>query len=194
MNEGKPSVRGRPRDAAARDAVLSATLRIISTRGIGSLSLESISRGSKVSRPTLYRWWPSKGEILLEALLNVTEQVARYGHSDNLAEDLRQHAYEYVALLTGPYGDAYRAIFAEGMANEEFMERIRTILINPRRDVTKARLQDAISMGELKADTDLEMLIDALYAPFLYRLLLQHQRLDRTFADTLISQILKGKA
>jgi AcrR family transcriptional regulator len=194
MTSQQPNPRGRPRDSHAREAVLDATLHIVSTHGISALSLETISRQAQVSRPTLYRWWSSKGEILLEALLKVTAQTVAYGHSNNLAEDLRQHAYEYVALLTGPYGNAYRAVFAEGLASPEFLVLIRSELINPRRDMTKKRLLAAVAASQLRADTDLDVLTDALYAPFFYRLLLQHQTLDRAFADTLISQILKGQS
>ncbi len=187
-----PASIGRPRDEAVKAAILRAAIAIIDKDGLSALSIDAIAKRAGTSRPTLYRWWGSKGEILLDALLAVTSGQVSYGRQKSLTVDLKHHALEYVALLTGPYGAAYRAIFAEGLADEPFMALVRQRLIGPRRAITKARLEAAIAAKELPARINLEALIDALYAPFLYRLILGHQPLTPEFANTHIELIMKG--
>ncbi len=184
--------RGRPRDESVQSAILNAALDIVREHGLAALSLDAIAKYAGTSRPTLYRWWQSKGEILLDAMLEATNRTVTYKQSGVLLNDLRQHARDYVVLLTGPYGAAYRAVFAEGLANDEFMKLVRTRLIAPRRAATQARLMQAIYAGELPRKVDIERLIDALYAPFLYRLILAHQPLNSKYADAHIEHILKG--
>jgi AcrR family transcriptional regulator len=189
-----PTARGRPRDEGAQSAILNAALDIVREQGPAALTLDAIAKYSGTSRPTLYRWWPSKGTILLDAVLEATNRAVTYKQSGVFLNDLRQHARDYVALLTGPYGAAYRAVFAEGLANNEFMQQVRTRLIGPRRAMTHKRLIQAVEAGELRGDTDLEGLIDALYGPILYRLILQHQPLTFKYTDAHINHVLKGIA
>ena len=183
---------GRPRDQMVKASILGAAIGIIDDEGPAGFSIDAIAKRAGTSRPTLYRWWRSKGEILLDALLEVTSEQVSYGQHATLIDDLKRHGRDYAALLAGPYGAAYRAVFAEGLADTQFMALVRNRLIGPRRASTKERLKAAITANELPADTDLEALIDALYAPFLYRLILGHQPLTSEFSDTHIEHTMKG--
>lgn len=183
---------GRPRDQTVKASILAAAISIIDDEGPVGLSVDAIAKRAGTSRPTLYRWWRSKGEILLDALLDVTSEQVSYDQNARLNDDLKRHARDYIALLGGPYGAAYRAIFAEGLTDAQFMALVRSRLIGPRRSVTKDRLEAAITANELPADIDLEALIDALYAPFLYRLILGHQSLTPEFSDTHVEHIMRG--
>ena len=184
--------RGRPRDESTKQAILGAALDIVREFGPSALTLDAIATRAETSRPTLYRWWSTKAEILLDAVFDVTQREVTYDHGGTLLNDLTQHATEYVALLTGPYGAAYRAIFAEGLADEKFMALVRTRLIEPRRGATYERLARAIQTCELPAQDDLNAVIDSLYAPFLYRLILGHQPLTAEYAETHINHIMKA--
>ncbi len=136
MNEESPRSPGRPRDAQKKALVLAAALAIVEHDGIAALTFESIAAHSGVGRPMLYRWWPTKAAILLEALLEVTERAAPYRDTSNVHEDFRTQATAYARFLKGPHGNAYRALFAEAQRNEETAEALRKQLIEPRRENT----------------------------------------------------------
>lgn len=119
-------------------------MKLLEDSGYSALTLDAIAKAAIVSRPTLYRWWDHKAEIVLEALLAATEDAVAYGTSRNLISDLKSHAREYADLLCGPLGSAYRAIFAEGLADASFMAKVRQQLIAPRRGLTKIILQEAV--------------------------------------------------
>lgn len=194
MNTDVPdaATRGRPRDDILRTAILDAAVEIASKTGFAELSIDAIAKRAGASRPTLYRWWPTKGAILLEALLSRTRAAANYGQSDDLVEDLLQHARAYARLLNGGDGALYRTVFAEGLRDPAFMTDVRTQLIEPRRAVTRSRLNLAVERGEISQATDLEALTDALYAPFIYRLILGHHRIDSAFCAAIVAIATQG--
>ncbi len=186
------TIKGRPRDDGLRTAILDAAVEIVSSTGFAELSIDAIAKRAGASRPTIYRWWPTKGAILLEALLSRTKAAASYGHSVDLVDDLFHHAHEYALLLNGIDGALYRTVFAEGLRDPSFMAEIRRQLIEPRRALTRLRLNLAVERGEVSVTTDLEALIDALYAPFIYRLILGHHRIDSAFCVAIVTIATQG--
>jgi AcrR family transcriptional regulator len=110
--------KGRPRDSSAKEAVLDAALALAESGGMTPLSIDGIAALSGVSKPTIYRWWPNKASIVIEALLAITTEVARYPETGNVANDLRSHCRRYARLLAGPHGNAYRVLFAEAQHDE----------------------------------------------------------------------------
>lgn len=172
--------------------MLNAALHLTANRPLGELSIEAIAKHSAVSRPTIYRWWNNKGEIIMEALLEATKNSASYDDTGNVTADLTAHSIKYCNLLSGPIGEVYRAVFAEALINPLFREQVRQCLIEPRREETRRVLKSAIELGQIAIGTDIEALIDSLYAPFIYRLMIGHGPLTIAFANTVITQVLDG--
>jgi AcrR family transcriptional regulator len=185
---------GRPRDTQRKALVLASALAIVASEGIAGLTFESIAAHSGVGRPMLYRWWPTKAAILLEALLDVTANAAPYRDTGNVHDDLRTQATAYARFLKGPHGNAYRALFAEAQRDRETQRALREQLIEPRRELTRIALRRGIERNQLRADINIEAAIDQLYAPIIYRLLLGHAPLDTTNIKTLIAQTIHGLA
>jgi AcrR family transcriptional regulator len=190
----EPPKLGRPRDAHRKALVLASALAIVEQEGITGLTFESIARDTGVGRPTLYRWWPNRAAILIEALLEVTARAAPYVDTGNVEDDLSTHAVSYARFLKGRYGNAYRALFAEAQRDEETASALRQQLIEPRRALTRHVLRQGIQRGQLHPEIDIEAAIDQLYAPIIYRLLLGHAPLDKSSIATLIKQTVHGLA
>jgi Tetracyclin repressor-like, C-terminal domain len=83
-------------------------------------------------------------------------------------------------------------VFAEGLRDPAFMTDVRTQLIEPRRAATRSRLNLAVERGEISQATDLEALTDALYATFIYRLILGHHRIDSAFCAAIVAITTQG--
>lgn len=164
----------------------------MSEEGAAEVTVQAVADRSGVSRPTLYRWWPSAAAIVLEALLEATAAGAPYGDSGDVVHDLREHAERYALLLAGPLGGAYRALFAQAQADPALREMLREQLVEPRRAVTREVLDRGMAAGRLRADLDVEAAIDQLYAPLLYRLLVGHGPLDAAAATALVEQAVAG--
>jgi AcrR family transcriptional regulator len=184
--------RGRPRDETRRLRVLAAALDIVKESGLDGLSFESIATRSEVGRPMLYRWWPSKAAILIEALLEVTASAAPYPDTGNIENDLRTQAIAYARVLTGSHGNAYRAVFGEAQRDPQTAALLYSTLIGPRRLLTRSVLERGIERGQLHDSIDIETAIDLIYAPIIYRLLLGHASLKRRDIETIVSMALQG--
>jgi AcrR family transcriptional regulator len=190
----EPPKLGRPRDSHRKALVLASALAIVEHEGITGLTFESIARNTGVGRPTLYRWWPNRAAILIEALLEVTARAAPYADTGDVLNDLSTHAVSYARFLKGRYGNAYRALFAEAQRDAETASALRKQLIEPRRALTRHVLRQGIQRGQLRPEIDIEAAIDQLYAPIIYRFLLGHEPLDKSSVTTLIKQAVHGLA
>jgi AcrR family transcriptional regulator len=184
--------RGRPRDEHRRKAVLQATLDLAAEAGLDGLSFESIASRSGVGRPMLYRWWPNKAAILIEALLDVTTSAAPYPDTGNIEDDLRIQAISYARLLTGRHGNAYRAVFGEAQRDSQTATLLFEKLIGPRRLLTKSILQRGVEQGQLRESIDIEAAIDLIYAPIIYRLLLGHAPLKAKDIKAIVALAIHG--
>ncbi len=184
---------GRPRDERARSEVLDAALALLA-EDPGTATIDAIARRAGVSRPLIYRWWPDRSAVVLEALLQTTAAAAPYPDTGDLRADLSRQMRDYVTVLTGPLGAAYRAMFADAQRNPRAAQDLREQLIGPRRAATRQVLEAATRGGTLRASVDFVVLIDQLYAPLLYRLLLGHAPLDAHLIDALVDQVFAGVA
>lgn len=182
---------GRPRDEQARVSVLQATLELL-REDPAAASIDAIARRAGVSRPLIYRWWPDRAALALDALLAATAEAAPYPDSGDPRRDIGEQMRAYVGLLSGPLGPAYRFLIAAAQLDPAAGERLRDHLIEPRRQQTRAVLERAVRSGVLRPDTDLEAAIDQLYAPLIYRLLVGHAPLDDGAVDVLVRQAFDG--
>jgi AcrR family transcriptional regulator len=185
---------GRPRDEHRRVAVLDSALLIASEQGLAALSFESIAKHSNVGRPLLYRWWPNKAAILIEALLRVTEIAVPYADTGRVETDVQVQVSAYAELLRGPHGNAYRVLFGEAQRDPDIRKRLYQQLAAPRRRLARAVLKRGVSRGQLRKDLNIEAAVDLIFAPLLYRLLLGHASLRKSQVDVLVQQVMRGMA
>jgi AcrR family transcriptional regulator len=169
--------RGRPRDAQAEQAILQATIAILSEVGFNQLSIEAVAARAGVGKPTIYRRWPSKPELVLDAVQRLAPPFPTADTGDPLT-DLRQIVPELIVGLTS--SPVARATLA--LANDaEMARRVGDEYLAPRRAAIADILHRAIAAGELRADIDVEMAIDMMVGPAIYRWLVTAQPVD---ADT----------
>lgn len=185
--------RGRPRSESARLAVLQAAGDLLLEGGLAAAHVEAIAARAGVSKATIYKWWPNRGAVVLDGFL---EQVR---HSLAIPEDLGTldalefQLNELVALFRDTaVGPAMRAISGAVQADPELARAVRERWLAPRRAVTIAVLTAGIAAGELRADLDLELVMDQLYAPLYYRLLFEHGPLPDDLAKRLVGQLVHG--
>ncbi|WP_053656470.1 TetR/AcrR family transcriptional regulator [Streptomyces sp. MMG1121] len=188
-NEPRPHT-GRRRNEAARRAILDASLELLADADGAPVSVETIARAAGVGKQTLYRWWPSKGAVLLDALSDRAAQDVPTPDTGSLREDLCALAVDtFEASQRRPTGPALRTLVREAARDAHLAELMRTFT-QARRDVVRAILERGRERGELPADRDVDLLVDQFYGLFWYRFLLGHAPLDEAtavrFADSLL--------
>jgi AcrR family transcriptional regulator len=181
---------GRPRSEQARRAVLDAAVGLIEESGYGRLTLDGIARRAGVSRQTVYRWWPGKAEIVLEALNDAASAIAPAPDSGSLETDLRTLLRRTIKGATGRNARMLAALMAEAQLDEDFAESFRSGFLARRRRVLRDTLERGRARGEIGDSADLDFLVDLAFGTLWYRILSHHARLDRRFADQLTDTLL----
>ena len=151
-------------------------------------------RRSGVSKATIYKWWPNKYAVAVEAFLS--EMMAESSDPDPGAarEDLRSVLRGLVHFYSGPSGQVYAQLVGEGQSDQLVQRELRDHLVAPRREVLRAIWDRGVARGELRADVDPGAAFDLVFAPLLYRLLLGHAPLDEAAADAIVDVALRGLA
>jgi AcrR family transcriptional regulator len=185
--------RGRPRSEKARVAILDAAMTELLERGLHAMSMDDVARQAGVSKATIYRWWPSKELLALDALAAEWAASASAGEREtgNLRDDLLARFRPWVRQLSSkPFARVVAGLVAEAQTDPEFAELYREHFIRPRRDATRELLDQARNRGEIAEDTDLELTLDLLYGPIYHRLLQGHAPLTERFAQQVIDHVI----
>lgn len=193
---GTPSERGagRPRSELARQAILDAAFQLVTCEGFQVLTIEGIARAAGVGKPTIYRWWPSKGAVVFEALLQHAEQTIPISDAMpevSLADSVVGLLQALFKTLNENTGDVVRGLMAEAQLDPVFAELFRKQFIAVRRQPLLTLLRKGIESGELVQNTKIEVLADLIYGAMWYRLLAQHAPLDDEFAFDIVQTSLR---
>ncbi|NDJ25562.1 TetR family transcriptional regulator [Nostoc sp. B(2019)] len=183
---------GRPRSEESRAAILNATWTLLKITTLRDLSIEAIARESGVGKTTIYRWWPSKVAVVMDAFVENVLSVTPFPEGLSATEAIKVQMASLVQTFSGDYGRIVAQIIAEGQADPDALASYRDRFIYPRRAAVKAILQKGIESGEFDPNLDPELAIDILYGPIYFRLLVGHLPLDRQFAEQLPLWALKA--
>jgi AcrR family transcriptional regulator len=173
---------GRPRSQAARRAILRASLELAGEHGPRGVSMDAIARRASVSKETLYRWWRSKAEVLLEASAERGAQEIPVPDTGTLRVDLRRFLRATADAADEPTLRLLRSIAAEAAADAGFADLARERFLSRRRDALTELLDRAVQRGELsaaRAATALDLVFGSLW----YRVIFGVGAIDHRWAD-----------
>jgi AcrR family transcriptional regulator len=182
---------GRPRSESARRAVLGATTELVERDGYGRVTMEAIARQAGVSKQTVYRWWPNKAAIILEALNEGAAVIAPAPDTGSLDEDVRLFVTRTVAGGAGRNRLLLAALMAEAQLDEDFAEAFRTGFLARRRHILRELLDRGRGRGELNKSADLDFLVELVFATLWYRILARNRPLNRAFANQVTKAVLE---
>jgi AcrR family transcriptional regulator len=195
MSDASQSRRGRPRSEKARRAILEAASELLLARALGDVSMDEIAERAGVSKATIYRWWPSKETLALDALFHEWETTPTLPDTGSLRGDLLALLRPWVRRLRSrPYGRVIAALLAEAHADAAFGEQYRARFVQARREPARIAVRRAIERGEIPADTNGELALDLVYGPVYHRLLHGHAPLTDRFVRKLVDTVIAGLA
>ena len=185
--------KGRPRSVAAEAAILKAATELMDELRPSYISAESIAKRAGVSKATLYKWWPTKTHILLDAILLRAVAEIPLPDTGSTRED-------FILLLRGfihfhkstSFGVTVAHLFAEGMNDPTILALYNERYALPRRAQIRVIWERGVTRGDLRAEIDPELGLDMLYGPIVYRYLVNHAPLDESFADHIVAVAFDG--
>lgn len=193
-----PRSPGRPRDAGAREAILDATLELLAERGFHATTMDAIAERAGVGKNTIYRRWPAKADLFIDAFLHFTADLElRAGPG----EDVYPHLVEYIRSVMRFYSDPLASRLVPRLLGElhrdpAFADAYAKRVVGPLRQPIVAALELARDRGELRPDADPDQVADMLVGPGFLRMLFAFAlpETKRTYPDTLVAVIWRGVA
>lgn len=180
--------RGRPRDEEVHHAILKAATKMLRDVGYFEMSIEAIALKANVGKPTVYRWWPSKGYLTLEALIERGKDRPKLPDLGSLEKDLLQLFEHWSVGMEGKSSTAFNGLIAEAQVDEKLKNEIQEYIRNGKESF-KMILQRASQRGEIADDVDLDVLSDLIYGSKWYRFLLNPEPVDIDFAKRVVEII-----
>lgn len=181
------------RNEHSRRAILAAVVALISELGYEQVSIEAIARRAGVGKQTIYRWWPSKGAVVLEALDDSLRSVVGFADSGDVVEDLRAQLKGVSQLLgSAEVGPVYQGLIAAAQSDPALSRAHLDTVIEPATVACRELLARAKAQGQLRADVDDQAIIDMLYGAIYYRLLLHTRPLEPDQIDAVLDAAFEG--
>lgn len=159
-------------------------MRLLKTQNLQAISIESIAKEAGVGKATIYRWWPSKASVVIDAFIQNHIVHTPMPQGVSWREALAEHMRLLIEQYSGFGGRIVTQILAEGQANPDVLREFHERFMYGRRAVVRETLEEARRRGELPPDVDLDLQMDILYAPIYMRLVTGYSPLDQHFADT----------
>ncbi|MEU4032903.1 TetR/AcrR family transcriptional regulator [Streptomyces collinus] len=199
----KPAPDATRRSEKARRAIYAAALALVAEAGYPRTTVEGIAARAGVGKQTIYRWWGSKADVLLEAFLDLGEQMARAAGQEasaipdtgDLAADLKAVLRATVDELLDPRFEVpARSLAAEGLVNEQVGREFVTKLLEPQLRLYVDRLRSAQATGAVRADVDPRIALELFVSPLAQRWLQRTGPISYDYTDTLVDYALHGIA
>ncbi|MEV7614333.1 TetR/AcrR family transcriptional regulator [Streptomyces sp. NPDC089799] len=190
--QGRPRTGGRNRNEDAHHSVLEATTALLIENGYGPLTIEGVAKRSGVAKSTIYRWWKSKPDLVMDAYAHETATRVPEPDTGTLTGDLTAFLTDLYLIGNSPTRTkALTGLMAEAQLDPAFAQPFRAWTAT-RRDIVTHLLTRAVTRGEIPATTDLAHATDLVFGPFWYRLLIGHAPLDPAQAEAHATTVLHG--
>ena len=194
QNDGAKRLPGRPRSEGARRAILRSTLKLLQHAGFPELTIEAIAADAGVGKATVYRWWPNKGALVVDAFAFSTEHKLHFPDTGSVYQDMSLQMKQVIAIFRSRRGRIVAALLGGGQSDPELLEAFRERFLWPRRREAYKTLRRGIERGELPRNLDLDLVLDILYGSIYMRFLIRHDELSESYVERVCGMVLSGAA
>ena len=194
MTELPPPARppGRPRSSTTHNAILRAAADLLERESYARISIERIAAEAKVGKQSIYRWWDSKADVVLEAytdrVLKSLPPLVPTGDAFSDLECLLRRFFD--ATRIPAVGRTVRSLIAEAQLDPEFRVKFYGLFVSTRRSMMRKVLEGGSASGQFRRDVDIGLVLDVIYGAFWYRLLSgTADSIDDAFAHGLVEML-----
>ncbi|KOP81229.1 TetR/AcrR family transcriptional regulator [Cytobacillus solani] len=184
--------RGRPRNVEAQKSILSASYKLLLANGFQAVTVDKIADCAKVSKATIYKWWPNKAAVVMDGFLYAASERLPMPNTGSAYNDILIHATNLTRFLTSREGTVITQLLGEGQFDSGLAEAYRDRYFRPRRLEARSLLEKGVQRGELKKSLDIDICIDLIYGPIFYRLLVTGETLDESYVQQLVINAFEG--
>lgn len=187
--------RGRPRSIETSNAILESAYALMASTGLAATTIDAVARHSSVSKMTIYKWWPSREALLIDAFLHHAAQMLPLppASSGTPAARARRHAAAYAEALQGEFGKVQLAVISECISKTGSAELFYVRYLQFRRDALVEMIAAGQKDGSILVEALAEDLYDAIYGSLFYRYVFGIAPVTPAYARNLVDLVLRPK-
>lgn len=190
---GSAPAPGRPVDPTISKAALRAALEVLDEKGYGNFSLDDVARRAGTTRPALYRRWPRRQNLALDALAQRLREVDSPDTGCTIC-DLNEAIGAFFATVEGLRPDTLPALLADCADDVGLHGQFMATLLDPARSAVSRTVEVAVARGDLRKDLDVSLTLDWLAAWVYYRFMFSRAHTDASAIEVAVETLLKGIA
>ncbi|WHY71832.1 TetR/AcrR family transcriptional regulator [Fictibacillus enclensis] len=172
-----------------KEKILEATISVLDRTGYLCLTIEGIAAEAGVGKATIYRWWPTKAHLVLDAFLMVTECAFPFDLNDSIKNNFVQQLKNLADVFSTTLGRSMLAIIVE---DKGISDAFYTSYLSLRRRDSAAFLRQAMEREGIEAEVNIGILLDMLFGPIYFRILIYKQTPDERFISELVDHVIAG--
>jgi AcrR family transcriptional regulator len=184
--------RGRQRSVTSETSILTATMELLGQMPLREITIEAIAAKARVGKATIYKWWPNKAHLALDAYLRHMKSNVSVPNTGSARRDFAIQMQAVVRFYTSSVGHIFRQFLAEGQSDAEFAALFLERFLGPRRDEVTIIWQRGVERGEINEALDLGLVLDLIYGPMIFRLLVGQGPLNAETAKEIVDTVFDG--
>jgi AcrR family transcriptional regulator len=182
---------GRPRSESSRRSILDATRRLLTHVSVQKVSIEAIARKAGVGKTTIYRWWPNKAAVIMEAVFSQPAFHNIMQTPRNAEEGIRMQIEKLCRQLNGKNGRLVAEIIGEAQPDPEALKIFIDSFLQDRYNTLSSYIEGGKKTGEIDVNIDTDSAIDVILGPIFFRLI-SGQELDEGFIQDMTEMLLRS--
>jgi AcrR family transcriptional regulator len=188
----EPKARGRQRSVEAETSILKAMLYLLERKPLRQVTTDAIARRAGVSKATIYKWWPNKSLVALDAYLGGMTERVELPDTGSAELDFTVQLKSVTNFYKSPLGRLFCQFIAEGQSDPGFLALFRERFLYARRDAARVMWRRGVDRGEIRKEIDSEIVLDVIYGPMIFRLLAGHGSLNDGESEAMIEAVFGG--
>ncbi|MCC6597263.1 MAG: TetR/AcrR family transcriptional regulator [Alphaproteobacteria bacterium] len=180
---GPLTKKGRPRSTQSKKAILKATNSLLLHMTVQDLSIEAIAKRAKVGKTTIYRWWPNKTAVVMEALISQPGIQSPLPTPKNNAEAIIMQLDKLIRLLNSKNGETISQLFSEAQSDKTAHNIFTGTFLSPLIDAIEFSVEQGMQDKEFRSTLNIKMAVDILCGPIFFRLMAHPSDLDDEFRE-----------
>lgn len=179
-----------PRVARSRAAILDACAELIAEEGFSGVTIEAVAARSGAAKTTVYRHWPSREALLIEAFGTCSAPAGPPPTTGSVREDVRAVLRGLAAKLNESDWCATMCSLVDAASRDEELARLHVATVAERRRPLTDALERGIAAGELPRDLDIDRAVATIAGPLFYRAMVSREPVDDAFIDGIVTEAL----
>ena len=184
--------RGRHRSAEAEASILKATLYLLERKSLREVTTDAIAQRAGVSKATIYKWWPNKSMVALDAYLGGMNERVAMPDTGSAISDFSLQLRSVISFYKSSLGRLFCQFIAEGQSDPGFLALFRERFLYARRDAARVMWKRGVLRGEIREDLNSEIVLDLIYGPMIFRLLAGHGSLCEYDSQAMVEAVFFG--